>query len=410
MTQQPGANLHTDAQSQPTGRDTRTSAGGERALGARPPPAPSGDPMGSGDGLSGAGQRPPLLLSGIDSLYASYYVDTKSGTLDWDELAYEKETIRQSRGNRFKELPFGSEQLALMPSGGHPYTYVLRNADFIIRLGENIVPACHVQFLSKGLWANGHKRQHERIKAWLGSVGLRLTRPEALGRVDFSFDYHVPVIDFGSPNIVSRAEVEANWLKNKQAETFQIGKGDTVIRLYNKVAEIRQASEKLWFFDLWGMSEEVWRIEVQLRTERLKQGAIRTVEDLDSLGADTLREIVGKHTTLRVVTPDTNRSRWPLHPLWQALQNDVEAMDQTGLVRNIQDKAGIDWRRRRLLLSVYGFMKRLGTFEAMQSGGKALPDLDWTIEALLDGLREIHDPINWRNEIERLLAEERLAL
>jgi hypothetical protein len=401
-----------DADASQRAKNARLAAGsgGERALACRrlsPQAALLIQPIAEESAPVG---RPRLLLQGLDSLYVSYYVDTTTPTFDWDELAYEKEKVRQSKGKKFKELPFGTETLALMPAGGHPYTYVLRNQDFIIRLGERINPACHVQFLSQGLWANGYQAQHARIVAWLNSVNLRRTRLETISRADWAFDYLLPVMDFGTPNIVSRAAIEAVWMENKQVQTFQVGKGDTVLRIYDKMAEVTQSSDKLWFLKLWGVSESVWRVEVQARNERLKQAAIRTIQDLSDLGGDLLREVTSQHTTLRRVVGDTNRSRWPLHPLWDALHEDIARLDQTGLIRDISSKAGLEWRRRRLTQSVYGYLKRLATFEALQSDGKQVPDLEWVMEALQDGLNDFHDAGSWRSDVERLVAEERLGL
>jgi hypothetical protein len=381
--------------------------GGSRA----PAAALTSDGLGKFEAPKPAGFHAPVLLAhGIDSLYVAYYVDTVKPTFDWDDIAYEKERARQARRGRFKEMFFGSETLALLPVGSHPYTYVLKNQDFVIRLGERINPACHVQFISQGLWAHGYKAQHARIVTWLESVGLRRTRAEAVSRVDWAFDYQLPHIDFDESNIVSRAAIEAIWLQNKAVRTFQIGTGDTVVRIYDKVAEINQASDKRWFFDLWGVSEGVWRVEAQARRERLKQAGIRSLQDLSDMGGDLLREITGKHTTLRRITTDKNRSRWPLHPLWQSVQSDIALFDQVGLVREINAKAGYEWRRRRLYQSVYGYMKRLAAFESLQGDGKQLPDLGWAVEALQDGLQGIHDSADWRSDVERIIAEERLGL
>jgi hypothetical protein len=44
------------------------------------------------------------------------------------------------------------------------------------------------------------------------------------------------------------------------------------------VAEIKQQSAKIWFHELWGQEEHVWRIEWQVRKPVLKKFWIRTVE------------------------------------------------------------------------------------------------------------------------------------
>lgn len=87
---------------------------------------------------------PLFLLSGLDSLYVSYYLDTLGCSIDWEELAYLKEKISHERKQRFDTITLGSETFALKPYGKSPYSFILSNRHFEIRLGENIHPSCHV--------------------------------------------------------------------------------------------------------------------------------------------------------------------------------------------------------------------------------------------------------------------------
>src|SRR5689334_18961010 len=93
---------------------------------------------------------PRLLAYCVDSLYVSLFVDPSASAIDWADLEYRKERLRQGQGEDFTEIRLGSETLALKPFGRKPYRYVLGNDVFEIRLSETIRPACHVQFLSKG--------------------------------------------------------------------------------------------------------------------------------------------------------------------------------------------------------------------------------------------------------------------
>src|SRR6185437_11450593 len=92
---------------------------------------------------------PPLLLSGIDSLYVSYFLDTAKSALDFEELEYQKQRVKEARQSEFAELTLGSERFALMPFGKNPYRYVLSNEAFEVRTGEKISPSVHVQFKSQ---------------------------------------------------------------------------------------------------------------------------------------------------------------------------------------------------------------------------------------------------------------------
>ena len=205
-------------------------------------------------------------------------------------------------------------------------------------------PSCHVQFYSKGLWHLGLDGLADRIDIWRRSLGLVESRPDAVSRVDFAFDFHLPIADLVVDHFVTRASKDATYRQHGQAQTFTFGRGEVVIRIYDKTAEIEQQSGKSWFFGMWGRKDQVWRIEFQIRRERLKQAGIETVADLKDMQNDLLRELATNHTSLRCPNGDSNRSRWPLHPLWQSLLNEIAKQPQTGLVRSI--------RRRQLIPNV----------------------------------------------------------
>jgi hypothetical protein len=96
-------------------------------------------------------QRPRLFRSGLDSLYVSYYLNVAQSALDFEEINYQRERMRQSRSNDFEELTLGSEAFALRPFGRHPYQYVLSNTAFTVHLAERMQPSCYVQFSSEAL-------------------------------------------------------------------------------------------------------------------------------------------------------------------------------------------------------------------------------------------------------------------
>ncbi|MBF0169432.1 MAG: hypothetical protein HQL45_17650 [Alphaproteobacteria bacterium] len=133
-------------------------------------------------------ESPRLLLSGLDSLYVSYFIDMQNGRLDFDDLAYRRERLKESGRNKFEEVRLGSMSFALQPYGSKPYSYVLENELLRIRLGEHIQPACHIQFYSRALMHLGLDRCQEMIGEWLQSLELSCKREEAVSRVDWAFD------------------------------------------------------------------------------------------------------------------------------------------------------------------------------------------------------------------------------
>jgi hypothetical protein len=254
---------------------------------------------------------------GIDSLYVSFYVDGLG--FDWEALRTAKERLAAEPGKEFEELELGGERFALMRGGRKPYTFVLRNRAFDIGLSERMQPRCHVQFSSEGLWHHGAVALIARLRTMFASIGMRETRPEVISRVDAAFDFKLGSPDFVLDHFVSRASKDALFREHREDQTFSFGRGDVLVRVYDKVAEIEQQSGKAWLFDMWGTRDGVWRCEIQVRGERLKEAGITTFDHLRAHLPELVRELARKHTSLRTPGGDSNRSRWPLHPLWKAL-------------------------------------------------------------------------------------------
>jgi len=196
--------------------------------------------------------------------------------------------------------------------------------------------------------------------------------------------------------------------KNRKVQTFNFGEGDIVLRMYNKCDEITETSAKTWFYELWGMDKEVWRIEWQTRKEWLKRFGIRSFQDLKERQGDLLRVLVNDHTTLRTKTDDSNRSRWPLHPLWQDLTERVAQLEGLGVVRELDMPALLDERQMRNIISVYGYMKRIAAIQCLQGGLPMMPH-DQAQRRLSELLNRIHDPLTWQNDVERRITEMRLG-
>tara|TARA_R110002110_G_scaffold44362_1_gene136733 strand:- start:2024 stop:3172 length:1149 start_codon:yes stop_codon:yes gene_type:complete len=311
-------------------------------------------------------ELPRLLLHGLDSLYVSYAFDFAFSKLDFPDLEFRKELIKSGQ-SAYELTVLGSEDFLLRPYGSKPYRYVLVNDAFTLAITEIMQPTARVQFSSEALWNQGALALHNRICAWAHSVGARMVRPEKVIRADWAFDFDLSQVDFAEDHFATRARKNAKWREGSKVQTFTLGTNETVIRVYDKIAEIEQQSGKAWFFDLWGQNKDVWRIEFQVRGERLKAGAIRTLDDLASLQADLLRELSENHTTLRAPNGDGNKARWPLHPLWRSLQAGIAAMPQLGHVRSIDPKGELEYRLLTSSRMIYGYLKGLAALNILET-------------------------------------------
>ncbi len=357
------------------------------------------------EGTSKAEDRPRLLLNGLDSLYVCYSLDMRTSTLDFPDLEYRKEMIRDGQRD-FETLTLGCEDFALRPHGAKPYRFLLENDAFSLGMTEVMQPTLRAQFRSEALWRSGAIALHQRIVDWARSIGATMIAPETISRADWSFDFDLPEVDFNEDDFTTRAHKDAKYRDGGRVQTFRLGAGHTVIRVYDKVAEIRQSSGKVWFFDLWGQSENVWRIEFQIRSERLKTGAIRTLGDLEELQGDILRQLAHEHTTLRRPTGDSNKSRWPLHPLWQSLQDAIVEMPHLGLARHYDPDSALQYRKFKTLTSMYGYLKALAAMSVLESGHwRRMVTLEDLAEEILDMLQPHHIPTIWQQDVEQRIRD-----
>ena len=178
--------------------------------------------------------------------------------------------------------------------------------------------------------------------------------------------------------------------------------------VYDKVAEIEQQSHKTWFFDLWGQSDNVWCIEWQARKALLRRFGARTFVDLAERQGDVLRYLASEHDTLRVPNEDSNRARWPLHPLWVDLQEQISRLAGLGVYREIDPETMLNERLIRISMSMYGYLKRIAAIQQIKSGADFVSK-DNSVDYLRVLINKIHDPMTWGNEVQKRADQMRLG-
>lgn len=167
-------------------------------------------------------------------------------------------------------------------------------------------------------------------------------------------------------------ECQGKWREYRRGprrETLAFGKGATVVRIYDKLAEIIEASHKTWFLPIWSEGgarpgEPVWRVECQLRRSRAgKLGKWEVIDPasgescrLDSreglaLGLRTLwRSVVGDPDsktgagawlTQRIPSENEEPRRWPIPPQWRVVQAGFDGPAGV-LVRSLPDRPNLE--------------------------------------------------------------------
>lgn len=351
-----------------------------------------------------------FLISGFDTIECAYYLMRNDDCqLDFIDLEVQKQLLKSNKSKQGKPISLGNEEFMLASHGSASgYPFIIENDAFIIQFGEMNRPNFFVKYRSIALWHYGAQALHERFLAWAASVGMTPNRPEKLSRVDFAFDYQIPEIDFDEDSFVTSAKKDNQHRKNGKIQTLKFGTDQIVLRIYNKTDEIEEKSHKTWLYDLWKTDQNVWRIEWQVRKQFLKFMSIEAFSDLADLQGDMLRMLVKDHTTLRIKSDDSNRSRWGMHLLWLDLIERVNEMDGIGLVRSLDMPALIEERFCRMAISVYGYVKRVAAINQIYSG----EDKSYVDEAfthLQNRIMEIHDPLTWQMDVDRRVKEMRLG-
>src|SRR5450755_4403246 len=213
-----------------------------------------------------------LLLSGLDTVECAYYLRECLGCgFDFADLAAKREAMRVAKKREPVVVNIGGKEFLLGRGGTQSgYPLVLNNSEQTIQCGEFNSPSFFVTYRSDALWHKGAKQLHGEFVNWANELRFKEARPEGVSRVDFAFDFELPAVDFDEDCFVTLTSKDAQHRKDRRVQTFRFGEGDIVLRVYDKSAEIREASAKTWFYALWGgVTENVWRVEFQVRKEVL---------------------------------------------------------------------------------------------------------------------------------------------
>ncbi|HYL87761.1 MAG TPA: hypothetical protein VEU32_03230 [Burkholderiales bacterium] len=352
-----------------------------------------------------------MLLQGVDTVECAYYLRARAGRgIDFERLAVEKEMLRQSKGKDPKLVRLGELEFLLQRYGSSSgYPLVFDNADMSIQCGEYNSPSFFVTYRSEALWRDGTARLHERFLDWAHAIGFEQVKLETLSRVDFAFDYHLPAVDFDEESFVSLSAADSKHRRDRKLRGVAFGQSDVRLRVYDKVAEIGEKSLKVWFFDLWGEKEDVWRIEWQVRKELMRRFGIRTVGDLIEGQGDVLRYLAAEHDTLRVPSSDPNRSRWPLHPLWIDLQRQIAELPAQGVYREIDPQATLRERLMRLAISIHGSLKQVAALHSVELGAGEIASKGEALERLEALIGKVHDPFTWQQDVQKRMDQIRLG-
>lgn len=233
---------------------------------------------------------------------------------------------------------FGGLDFQMEPYASKGWKYLIKNDDYSVQFASpNREWALSIECRSAGLWEHGREALMDQIYEALEKEGIipNDDDSERLSRLDYCFD--ILSSDFtlemrtgiqGQCISPSKSKTGTyGWCNSDQMETLYIGQGGACqVRIYDKSKEIVQASGKHWMYGLWGLEEgtpNVWRVEVQLTKDWLKDRNCNRPGDFLDNKRELICDAIMNRRLTRPSISDSNRRRWPLHPLMTLCMNSI---------------------------------------------------------------------------------------
>ncbi|MBI5120127.1 MAG: hypothetical protein HZA67_03930 [Rhodospirillales bacterium] len=362
-----------------------------------------------------------LIYSNFDGLDVSF-----QGALPRSILLHLEETKEAAKKNRGDyPLLLGKEDggnICLMVGesgsrGGYAYrfdtgpdgaTWFIANSDDPERW--NIRASAHSLALALHGY-EGVKRQMLDFLAQLGAIGSKwdearqLMLPmERISRIDFCCDFHVEGMNPSADDFVAhprhirrehREQMDAEvTAQGNRVQSIRIGEmPNRQVALYNKTKEIVVHGKSYWW-DNWGLvpetfKGEVWRVEPRAGKTELDFWNLKSFADFEAKAGDVMPGILN---AIRYTVPngDTNRSRWPLHPIWQASIEETKTALAPYVSKAERKKVLEGLRDERIQMFFTQFRGSLTSLTALM--GLDISELPTTLDAVsMDALRALKD-------------------
>ncbi len=225
---------------------------------------------------------PPKVANNVDKLKMSFWVEWQDDSF-LDELELIKQSLQNTTNLQEKSYHCpGGFNWNVQRTGTRIFTYRLTSGDltFLInnRTSEEKIPTVGLEIGSESCWSPGFDTIYQRFIKWLSAVGGTIQKNQ-VSEVHLAADFIGVAI--GSLFIddksrwITRTTRFASYGSHRKLETFSLGKGDLMLRIYDKIQELKHSPHKLCtFMDAWKLQKlsntDVTRVEFQIRRNILK--------------------------------------------------------------------------------------------------------------------------------------------
>lgn len=291
-----------------------------------------------------------FLLCGIDSLDLGVYVTWGP---DWKRrlhLLDKKKQRARKEGGLLIGLPSGRNCIFKPGGKGENYRFHLQFEEYNLFIGKaarsGSSPNVYLSIAAKTLWYNGIETALSWITEDLKAIGGGSVQFIKVSRVDLCCDFWISgglSYEFLLSHKVTRNDKGKLFLDKNDLQTYYVAdaKSPIQLRIYNKGLEVQKGGTKLWFLDLWkrDSTEDIWRIEFQVRRPALKQFDINSLDDLKEKQAGLWLHLTSKWFSLRL--PDNEKAeRKTIHPFWRAVQECFTKNDPDSEIKRVYRSVG----------------------------------------------------------------------
>jgi hypothetical protein len=328
-------------------------------------------------------------VSGFDRLKIGLFVQFRSESF-MDSLDMGKAQAKEQNEQVPVSFSPHGDQVYMCHATGRKggYAYHLSRGDvhiFVSRRKDFTTPNVWVDIGSESCWAPSYQSVLDEIKHLLTIQGGEILKDmisevhlctDVIGQdieelpIDNGRFWITKASKFGS--FFDREHLEGIQLMQVDGdlpasdtyaikEGVQIGKGDIVLRLYDKRLELKQnKSKQSLFASVWNQAEydeqPVTRCEFQLRRNVLKQMNIHSLQDLEENKAGLWRYCCQDWARLShfdVDRKNRHQDRALLHPFWEFIQEADWSAPPCPVVRS-HKRATKDWEAMADMLAAYG--------------------------------------------------------
>lgn len=272
----------------------------------------------------------PRVANGLDTLKLSFWIDWSNSSF-LDRLEAFKTQVQDGESDSLP-VDIGGLDWNCMRTGTSRYNYRLIRGDirllFNRRDAAGNIPNVRLEIGSVSCWSPGYQSIYQDVIRMIELFGGGVVK-ERVSEVHLAADL------IGVPLSALPIKDQDHWITRAHSFTMQYdrrrfsgiswGKGDFMLRIYDKVLELKNSTHKQTAFsDVWGLpsfdTHPVTRVEFQLRRPILREfhPIINTMADLQEHLDALWKYCTAEWCRLTEDAVDRNhhQSRATMHPFW----------------------------------------------------------------------------------------------